>query len=124
MATRTAMGKAFEYACLNSIKTHLGCQEIVTIQTNSVNVAECFYNEISKEVKKRMDLAANAAVRVILRLEPQLQNPLKNIPILLSLQGDETGIAGDVRDVLCIRQQNQWEIGLSCKHNHFAVKHS
>ena len=69
MATRTAMGKAFEYACLNSIKTHLGCQEIVTIQTNSVNVAECFYNDISKEVKKRMDLAANAAVRVILRLD-------------------------------------------------------
>lgn len=34
------------------------------------------------------------------------------------------GIAGDVRDILCIRRQNQWEIGISCKHNHSAVKHS
>jgi len=29
-----------------------------------------------------------------------------------------------VRDILCIRRQNEWEIGLSCKHNHAAVKHS
>lgn len=31
---------------------------------------------------------------------------------------------GDVRDVLCIRTQNKWEVGFSCKHNHHAVKHS
>ena len=37
---------------------------------------------------------------------------------------DAKGIEGDVRDVLCMRKQNQWEIGLSCKHNHHAVKHS
>ena len=36
---------------------------------------------------------------------------------------DSMGIAGDVRDVLCVRG-NEWEIGLSCKHNHEAVKHS
>ena len=29
-----------------------------------------------------------------------------------------------MRDIFCIRRQNEWEIGLSCKHNHAAVKHS
>lgn len=47
-----------------------------------------------------------------------------NEPLFLSLQADAAGIKGDVRDVLCIRKQNGWEIGLSCKHNHHAVKHS
>jgi hypothetical protein len=42
----------------------------------------------------------------------------------LSIQADSQGQIGDVRDVLCIRNQNDWEIGLSCKHNHRAVKHS
>ena len=71
-----------------------------------------------------MDLAARAAVRIMLRLEPQLECPQNNAPLILSIQEDARGIAGDVRDVLCIRRQNKWEIGLSCKHNHFAVKHS
>lgn len=30
----------------------------------------------------------------------------------------------DVRDILIIRRGIEWEIGLSIKHNHFAVKHS
>lgn len=42
----------------------------------------------------------------------------------MAIQEDSAGIRGDVRDVLCIRRQNEWEIGLSCKHNHTAVKHS
>jgi hypothetical protein len=69
-------------------------------------------------------MAANAATRVVVRLEPQLEHPNRNIPLFLSLQADSQGQLGDVRDVLCIRKQNEWEIGLSCKHNHRAVKHS
>jgi len=75
-------------------------------------------------MQNRMNLGANAATKVILRLEPQLEAPLTNVPLYLSIQEDAMGIQGDVRDVLCIRRQNQWEIGLSCKHNHTAVKHS
>lgn len=125
MAIQTRMGKAFEYACLNSINLELSMQQEVVIEDNSsLNVARDFYNSASKETKEKMDLAANAAIRVILRLEPQLQNPLDNSPLYLSIQEDSAGISGDVRDVLCIRKQNQWEVGLSCKHNHSAVKHS
>jgi len=50
--------------------------------------------------------------------------PESNVPLLISLQEDAAGQRGDVRDVLTIRQQSNWQIGISCKHNHEAVKHS
>ncbi|WP_160683616.1 HaeIII family restriction endonuclease [Clostridium sp. C2-6-12] len=125
MAIQTSLGKAFEYACLNSLNSELSDQqEVILEDTSALNVARDFYNGADEKTKEKMDLAANAAVRVILRLEPQLQNPLKNNPLYLTIQEDAAGISGDVRDVLCIRRQNEWEIGLSCKHNHSAVKHS
>lgn len=34
------------------------------------------------------------------------------------------GPDGGVRDVLCIRAAEKWEVGISCKHNHEALKHS
>lgn len=42
----------------------------------------------------------------------------------LKIQSDDKGKEGNVRDVLIIRRGIEWEIGLSVKHNHFAVKHS
>ena len=82
----------------------------------------CFENADDKQ-QDLMD-AAHAAVRVIDRLEPRLKYEDNDTPLILSVQTDATGIAGDVRDVLCIRKGHRWEIGLSCKHNHHAVKHS
>ncbi len=62
--------------------------------------------------------------RVLVRLEPKLRNCKDGDVLSLSLQSDERGQSGDVRDVLCMRVSDKWEIGLSCKHNHSAVKHS
>lgn len=125
MPIQTELGKAYEYACLNAIYTYLSINQGISIdQTRALTIARDYYNGSIQVVKMNMDLAANAAIRVILRLEPQLENPFSNIPLYLTIQEDATGISGDVRDVLCIRRQNQWEIGLSCKHNHTAVKHS
>ena len=75
-------------------------------------------------MKDCLDRAADAAVRVVKRLEPQLWSPNGNEPLYLSIQADSAGMKGDVRDVVCLRKQNGWEIGFSCKHNHHAVKHS
>lgn len=33
------------------------------------------------------------------------------------------GSDGDVRDVVLLRDEEGWEIGISCKHNHDALKH-
>lgn len=125
VSIQTELGKAFEYACLQSIYNELAdSQDVVIEQNSALEIARQKYENATPDMQNKMDLGADAATRVILRLEPQLTTPLKNVPLYLSIQEDARGQQGDVRDILCIRRQNEWEIGLSCKHNHAAVKHS
>lgn len=42
----------------------------------------------------------------------------------LEIVSDSAGKTGDVRDVLLIRSLQKWEIGISAKNNHRALKHS
>lgn len=122
---QTANGKAFEYACLLALYNALQESEDVTIQDSpQMCTARNLFKNMPASSQNSLMRAANAAARVIILLEPQLRYPQNNIPLYLSIQTDAQGIAGDVRDVLCIRRQNRWQIGLSCKHNHHAVKHS
>lgn len=44
--------------------------------------------------------------------------------LLLEFQKDGAGTKGDVRDIVIKRNNIEWEVGLSIKHNHEAVKHS
>ena len=125
MNIQTQYGKAFEYACLHSLYSFLSADQDVMIESSpQVETAQRSFDSIPAELKHDLVKAASAATRVIVRLEPCLEYPDKNKPLFLSIQADSQGQAGDVRDVLCIRKQNAWEIGLSCKHNHRAVKHS
>ena len=64
-----------------------------------------------------------AGVNTIFDLEPLILDD-GNDELELKIQSDDKGKEGDVRDVLIIRRRIEWEIGLSVKHNHFAVKHS
>jgi len=122
---QTKNGKAFEYACLLAIYNALAInQEVVIEKTQALMVTEKAYYDMTDDMQSKLIAAANAAVRVVINLEPQLKYHGKNIPLYLSIQADIKGQAGDVRDLLCIRKQNEWEIGLSCKHNHRAFKHS
>ena len=122
---QTNNGKAFEYACLNSLYNAFRLEQVVEVcDTPQLKTARQFYNALSSDFKKDLNSAANAAVRVIVKLEPLLQFPNKSGKLTLTLQTDAQGIKGDVRDVLCIRSDCGWNIGLSCKHNHHAVKHS
>ena len=122
---QTRNGKAFGYACLNAVyKTLSASQDVVIETTKQLETAHNLYTNAPNSLRSSLDEAANAASRVVIRLEPQLSYPDGNSPLFLSLQSDAKGIAGDVRDLICIRNQNNWEIGLSCKHNHRAVKHS
>lgn len=61
----------------------------------------------------------------LLDIEPLLAYGGNNIDILqLEIVADKAGQTGDVRDVLAIRSLQKWEIGISAKNNHRAVKHS
>lgn len=124
--SNTENGKAYEYACLVALKDYLSKQSggIVSIVSSEAysTAQRAFEKAKILGCSDKLEQAANAAARVILRLEPQLQ--YGNGDLTLVIQTDAQGIAGDVRDVVCIRKTNGWEIGLSCKHNHHAVKHS
>lgn len=124
--TNTEYGKAYEYACLLSLSQHLldkGVDPVVINESDAMHTARTAFEKATREgLSEKLVLAADAASRVILRLEPQLE--YGNGTLTLVIQTDAQGIAGDVRDVVCIRGANGWEIGLSCKHNHQAVKHS
>ncbi|WP_338432255.1 HaeIII family restriction endonuclease [Clostridium tyrobutyricum] len=119
-------GKGFEYACLNIFEKYLdNVNNTVFIENNeSVIIAQKDYNNLLPELQEKMNKAAEAAVRIISRLEPRLQNPINGDKLRLTLQPDKKGMKGDVRDLIAIRKDNNWEIGISCKHNHSAVKHS
>lgn len=125
MAAQTENGKAFEYACLQSLYNSLSRnQEVEISQSAPLTTARNCYERLSGDKSSRMDSAANSAVRVIMRLEPRLTNADPGDHLSLDIQADSKGQTGDVRDVVCIRSQSEWEIGISCKHNHKAVKHS
>jgi len=118
-------GKAFEYACLNEIYNFLNIdQSVSVIKDSSYYNAKNFFETLDSSTRLRMELAAKAAIRVLIRLEPLLNNSLGNTPLYLQIQEDAQGKKGDVRDILAIRRQNNWEIGISAKNNHSAVKHS
>lgn len=68
-------------------------------------------------------VSALAGTNAILELEPLILDGGDD-ELELKIQTDDKGKDGDVRDVLIIRKGIEWEIGLSIKHNHFAVKHS
>lgn len=54
-----------------------------------------------------------------------MSNGISDKDILqLEIVADKLGQSGDVRDVLAIRSFQKWEIGISAKNNHRAVKHS
>ena len=123
--SNTEYGKAYEYACLIAIKNHLSGKtdgDIIIQETDALQTAKTAFRKAEEQgLSDKLVKAANAAARVIIRLEPQLEYGKDSLTLVI--QTDAQGIAGDVRDVVCVRRANGWEIGISCKHNHHAVKH-
>lgn len=117
-------GKAYEYACLMSLFRELKHYRPVNIEQNSsLTVNKAAYDSIDQVMREIFDISADAATKTILDFEPKLSERCDDM-LTLSLQKDAEGEKGDVRDILAIRQAQNWEIGLSIKHDHKAVKHS
>lgn len=119
---QTTTGKAFEYACLFSLSHRIESFCSVSIVNNlPLITAINAFHSLDVETRDRYLRGAEAAVNGIMQLEPRLTD--NNNEFTISLQSDSAGQTGDVRDVVCV-QSNGWELGISCKHNHEAVKHS
>jgi len=126
MAGQMESGKAFEYALLREFQEKLGRLTNVKIIENSAFfiVQRCF-EAFDSQQQGRYLLTASFAVNFLIDIEPRLSNGLGYTDVLeLEILTDQHGEIGDVRDVLILRSEQKWEIGISAKNNHRAVKHS
>lgn len=126
VATQTINGKAFEYALLNEFLERLKSITTVEVVSNEpYKIAlKCFFSFDEKE-QGHYKLVASFAVNFLIDIEPCLSNGIsKEDKLQLEIVSDQKGQTGDVRDVLAIRSLQKWEIGISAKNNHRAVKHS
>lgn len=126
IASQTINGKAFEYTLLKQFLERLSKETTVTVVENDPykTALKCF-NSFSEKEQSHYSLAASFAVNFLIDIEPRLSNGISDKDILqLEIVSDKEGQSGDVRDVLAIRSLQKWEIGISAKNNHRAVKHS
>lgn len=126
IASQTINGKAFEYALLNAFLERLETKtKVFVVENDSYKTAlKCFLSFNEKE-KGHYSLVASFAVNFLIDIEPRLSNGISDKDVLqLEIVSDKEGQIGDVRDVLAIRSYQKWEVGISAKNNHRAVKHS
>lgn len=119
-------GKSFEYALLAQFEEKLKNKtNVEVVKNSSFEIAKgCFANVSSYEQSEYL-LSASFAVNFLMDIEPRLSHDIGKDDILqLEILSDNHGKSGDVRDVLAIRLLQKWEIGVSAKNNHKAVKHS
>ena len=117
-------GRAYEFICLLILSQEINKTRKAEIEVNSAyHAAEHAWNTISDELKSILAQSAIAAVSTIFDMEPMIIENSDDI-LSLKIQTDNEGKEGDVRDIVITREDVKWEIGLSLKHNHFAVKHS
>lgn len=117
-------GRAYEYAWINALYEALRPMRATNIVANSSFKANLSaWNTLGKETQDIFETSAKAAVNAIFELEPRMLDDCGDT-LLLEFQRDEAGELGDVRDIVIKRDSIKWEVGLSIKHNHEAVKHS
>ena len=119
-------GKSFEYALLVQFEEKLKDKtNLEVIKNSSFKIAKCCFENVSSTEQSEYLLSASFAVNFFMDIEPRLSNDIGKDDILqLEILSDQHGKSGDVRDVLAIRLLQKWEIGVSAKNNHHAVKHS
>lgn len=127
MAEQIKTGKAFEYALLKEFHSRLNTKDntVQIIESEPYFTAKNAYESFSETEQSRYNIVSSSAVNFLIDIEPRLSNSLNKQDILqLEIVSDSFGQKGDVRDVLAIRLLQKWEIGVSAKNNHRAVKHS
>ncbi len=126
MASQTINGKSFEFALLSEFRDRLSpITSVSVIENEPYKTAEKCFNSFAEDEQGHYRLAASFAVNFLIDIEPRLSNDINEMDILqLEIVSDKQGQLGDVRDVLAIRALQKWEIGISAKNNHRAVKHS
>lgn len=117
-------GRAYEYITLLTLHSEISkIRRAEIVKNSSLEAARNAWDNMSKSMQSLMSMSAHSFVPDIFNLEPLILEDDGDVVELL-IQKDKSGEDGDVRDILIARNGIKWEIGLSMKHNHFAVKHS
>lgn len=127
MAIQTKTGKAFEYALLQEFYTRLNTSKnnVEIIENNPFKTAKDCFNNFTEKEQGLYSLVSSAAINFLIDIEPRLSHSINpSDKLQLEIVSDSEGQTGDVRDILAIRLVQKWEIGISAKNNHRAVKHS
>lgn len=118
------IGHAYEFAYIRVLAERIGSLRPVRIQqTETFFVAKRLWETLPRNDQDTLLHSAEATVDALLSAEPMIEEN-RGDELSLSIQADRSGVEGDVRDILLVRKEQEWEIGLSVKHNHEAVKHS
>lgn len=117
-------GRAYEYAWIQSLYKALAeFRKTRIVENSSLAANEKAWTLIDVDMQETFKISADAAINTVLELEPRMLE-LGNDELTLEFQKDGQGVKGDVRDIVIKRNDIKWEVGLSIKHNHDAVKHS
>lgn len=124
-------GKAYEYAILVSLYLVSLYNELSINTNNTIKITEnapynrakeCF-NTISENEQQIMLNSANKGIKHIVdSFEPMIKAPSVLDTIILSIQPDQKGSEGDVRDIVMVKSGLGWEFGISAKHNSISIK--
>ncbi len=113
-------GKAFEWAVGLSLTQRIGAVVVMDAQAQNV---QTHYERMTPQKQAELLNAANVAMESILRKESTfVQRANAANPATIFFNTDAAGQQGDVRDV--ILQIGNRSLGISCKYNHKALKHS
>ncbi len=117
-------GRAYEFICLISLYEAIKqIRNAQIIKNSSYEAAFNAWNTLKPSEQALYTLSANSTIDTIFALEPNIIEKEEDI-LNLFIQTDKHGELADVRDIIIERKDIRWEIGLSIKHNHMAVKHS
>ena len=117
-------GRAYEFICLKSLYESINSiRPAKIIQNSSYIAAEYAWNTLYASEQQLYTLSAKSTIGTIFAMEPNIVEKTNDI-LNLYIQTDQHGEDADVRDIIIERKDIRWEIGLSIKHNHVAVKHS
>ena len=129
MPTQVENGKAFEYAIAKAYYDFLDAKGIIAffqVDDNYQNAKICFDIQ-DEESRNGFYTAAMKTIETMLAIEPGFVASQEQSDWLrIRLASDHEGVSGDVRDVIFSRKYGNsvWEVGISAKNNHDAVKHS
>jgi len=117
-------GRAYEFISLLSLYEAIkAIRPAEIVHNSSYDAVESAWKTLDEGNKSLYALSAKSTIETIFALEPNIVEVNDDI-LKLYIQPDQQGEVADVRDIIIERSDIIWEIGLSLKHNHMAVKHS